>query len=273
MLKKFEVRNRWTNKVQFTAEIEVTPDMPCCFKLGLAVRWAVRNRADLTDADLTGADLTRAVLTDADLTRADLTRAVLTRAVLTRAVLTDADLTDADLTRADLTDADLTGAILPGTDLTDADLTRAVLTRAVLTRAVLTRAVLTRAVLRSFKADFWMTLIQSRAEIPALIQAMLDGKINGSQYAGECTCLVGTISKIRGVPISSAFCDCSSRNPAEQWFLMIKEGDKPNDGSGGGFALGKALEWALEYCVLSGVKLPRSIKSAAEHARDIEGNV
>ncbi len=38
-LEKLEVRNRWTNAVQFTAEIEVTPAMTHRVKLGLAVRW------------------------------------------------------------------------------------------------------------------------------------------------------------------------------------------------------------------------------------------
>ena len=35
-IEKFEVRNRWTGAVQFTAEIETTPDMTPRFKLGLA---------------------------------------------------------------------------------------------------------------------------------------------------------------------------------------------------------------------------------------------
>ena len=64
-LEKFEVRNRWTDRVQFTAEIEVTPDMSLRFKLGLAVKWARRNGAVLSgavlrDADLSGAEIGRA---------------------------------------------------------------------------------------------------------------------------------------------------------------------------------------------------------------------
>jgi hypothetical protein len=59
-LEKFEVRNRWTNAVQFTAEIEVTPDMAARGKLGLAVKWGVKSRADLSGADLYGADLSGA---------------------------------------------------------------------------------------------------------------------------------------------------------------------------------------------------------------------
>ena len=62
---KFEVRNRWTNRVQFTAEIEVTPDMNLWFKMGLAVKRARKNGADLSGAVLRGADLSGAVLSDA----------------------------------------------------------------------------------------------------------------------------------------------------------------------------------------------------------------
>ncbi len=53
----FSVRNRWTNAVQFTAEIECAPDASVRVKLGLAVRWARRNGADLSGAVLRGADL------------------------------------------------------------------------------------------------------------------------------------------------------------------------------------------------------------------------
>jgi hypothetical protein len=189
---KHGILNRWSGKVQFTAEINCAEDAPLGIKIGLSVKWARRTRAVLTDANLTGAvltdaDLTRAVLTravltravltradltDADLTRAVLTRAVLTRAVLTRAVLTRADLTDADLTRAVLTDANLTGAVLTDADLTGADLTRAVLTRAVLTRAVLTDANLTDAVLTG-------------AEIPVIPN--IDAAILASIEANEAT--------------------------------------------------------------------------------------
>ena len=69
-LEKFEVRNRFTNAVQFTAEISVTPDMTYSVKLGLAVKWAVKARANLADAYLAraylaGANLARAYLADA----------------------------------------------------------------------------------------------------------------------------------------------------------------------------------------------------------------
>jgi len=43
----FEVRNRFTNAVQFTAEIICAPDTSISVKLGLAVKWAVKAGANL----------------------------------------------------------------------------------------------------------------------------------------------------------------------------------------------------------------------------------
>ena len=54
---KFEVKNRFSGEVQFTAEIECAEDASVSVKLGLAVRWAYKTGADLRDADLRGADL------------------------------------------------------------------------------------------------------------------------------------------------------------------------------------------------------------------------
>lgn len=60
----FEVRNRFTGDVQFTASIQCAPDAPPGVKLGLAVKWAVKEGAYLTRADLTGAYLSGAYLSD-----------------------------------------------------------------------------------------------------------------------------------------------------------------------------------------------------------------
>ena len=175
-IEKYEVRNRWTGAVQFTAEIIVTPDMLPSVKLGLAVKWARKNGADLSGADLSGAYLR--------------------------------------------------GAYLRGADLRDADL-------------------------RSVKADFFMILAMGHTEVPHLIKALREGRVDGSTYEGECACLVGTLENggASGVPHQSD-------SPAEQWFWPIRKGTKPGDDSEGGFRSAKALEWALEYARLTGIKLP-----------------
>ena len=98
---KFDVLNRFTGKVQFTAEIDCAEDAPRSIKLGLALRWGVEAGAYFAGADFTDANFTGADFTDADFTRAD----------FTRANFTGANFTGADFTRADFTDADFTDAI------------------------------------------------------------------------------------------------------------------------------------------------------------------
>jgi hypothetical protein len=105
-----------------------------------------------------------------------------------------------------------------------------------------------------------MTLHHARAEVPGLIAALVEGRVDGSQYEGECACLVGTLANVRGAEYTTAFPDFSSSHPAEQWFLMIRKGDKPGDDSGGGFAALKALEWAVEYCDLSKIKVAKAAR-------------
>ena len=96
----FEILNRWTNEVQVTAQIDCAPDAPVSLKLGLAVRWAVKEKANLRGADLSGADLSGANLREANLSGAD----------LSGADLSGANLRGADLSGADLRGADLSGA-------------------------------------------------------------------------------------------------------------------------------------------------------------------
>ena len=81
---KFNVLNRWTLNVQFTAEIDCAEDAPAGIKAGLALEWGWKNRtsgadlrgAVLRGADLSGADLRGAVLSEANLSGADLSGAL-----------------------------------------------------------------------------------------------------------------------------------------------------------------------------------------------------
>ncbi len=122
---KFDITNRFTGNVQFTAEIDCSEDASVSIKIGLAVRWAVKTDAYLTGANLTGANLAGANLTGANLTGANLTGTYLTGANLTGANLADADLAGANLTRASLRSANLRGANLAGANLAGANLTGA----------------------------------------------------------------------------------------------------------------------------------------------------
>ena len=127
---KFDVRNRVTGAVQFTAEIECAADALTSVKLGLAIKWAIKSRANLSGADLSGAHLSRANLSRADLSGANLSGAHLSRANLSRADLSGADLSGANLSGANLSGAHLSRANLSGADLSRADLSGAYLSRA-----------------------------------------------------------------------------------------------------------------------------------------------
>ena len=94
---KFDVLNRFSGAIQFTAEIDCADSEPHSWKLRLAVQWAIKTGADLSDTDLSGADLS-----DTDLCGADLSGAKLRRAKLSGADLCGADLSGADLSGAKL---------------------------------------------------------------------------------------------------------------------------------------------------------------------------
>ena len=72
---KFEVKNRFSGDVQFVAEIECGDNASTFLKLGLAVKWAIKSRANLSGADLSGANLSGAYLSRADLSGANLSGA------------------------------------------------------------------------------------------------------------------------------------------------------------------------------------------------------
>jgi hypothetical protein len=260
----FPITNRWTGEVQLTARIEASDDTPLGVKIGLAVKWAIKERADLARADLADAYLARA-----DLAGADLAGANLARADLAGAYLAGANLADANLARAYLAGADLAGADLAGADLAGADLAVADLAGADLARADLAGADLSEEGLRQFKADMWLTLTEADAnEVRFLIAALKAGAVDGSTYGDgkSCACLVGTLARFQGEDGEAR--DHSASRPAERWFMMIRPGDAPgrvdDDGkeTGGGFAARKALQWAEEWCAATGTdpEFPTSIE-------------
>ena len=215
----FEVRNRFSGEIQFTAQIECSAEALPSIKLGLAVKWAVKNRADLSGANLSRADLSGAYLSRADLSGAN----------LSGADLSGANLSGANLSRADLSGADLSGANLSGANLSG-------------------------EAFRPFKADLWLTLseLAGPREAQYVIAKLKAGQVDGSTYGkgNECACLVGTIAAADGKPGDDL--DHNSDRPAERWFMMISPGDKPENDTGGGFAARKALEWAEGWCVAHG---------------------
>ena len=136
----YKVTNRFTGAVQFTTFIDCAGDANTSIKRGLAVRWALENGADLSDANLRGADLSDANLRGANLNYTNLSYADLSDADLRYADLSDADLRYADLNGANLSGADLSGANLSGANLSGANLSGADLNYANLSGADLNYA-------------------------------------------------------------------------------------------------------------------------------------
>ena len=79
---QFHVKNRYSGEVQFTAEIDCTEVDATSKKLGLAVKWAMDNEANLEWANLEGANLRGANLRGANLEWANLRGANLEEANL-----------------------------------------------------------------------------------------------------------------------------------------------------------------------------------------------
>jgi hypothetical protein len=87
---------------------------------------------------------------------------------------------------------------------------------------------LSSADLRPIRDDFWAVLSAAPKEVAGLRAAIVEGRINGSTYEGQCACLVGTIANVRA---------CGHRDlgilkpepsrPIERFFLLIQEGNTP----------------------------------------------
>ena len=194
---KIEIKHRFTGAV--LCEFEAVNIKDC-------LQQAVNAGANLIDANLRGANLSDANLRDANLLGANLSGANLRDANLLGANLSGANLRDANLLGANLSGANLRGANLSGANLRDANLL-------------------------GFKTDFFDVILRAPREIAGLREHLVDGKVNGSCYEGECACLLGTIANVRHcgyLAIGNGVSPDSSR-PAEQWFMSIKEGDTPDN--------------------------------------------
>src|SRR5579863_1416417 len=231
----YEIKSRFDGKVLFSLE---------CGSLKICVEAAVKASANLSGANLSGADLSGANLSGADLSGADLRGANLSGADLSGADLRGANLSGANLSGADLSGADLRGANLRDADLRDADLRGANLRGANLRGANLSDADLSGANLTSIRDDLWAVLSCSPREVEGLRTALIEGRVNGSTYEGECACLVGTLANVRHCEYDEipGLAPDSSR-PAERFFLGIKTGDTPDKSQFSALAFQWIDEW------------------------------
>jgi hypothetical protein len=140
---KYDILNRFTGAVQFTAEIECGADEHPSVKLGLSVKAAIKDGARLDGANLSGASLDRANLSGASLDGAR----------LYGASLDGANLYGANLDGASLDGARLDGANLYGANLDGASLVRARLDGANLYGANLDGAKVEKLIARATRSD------------------------------------------------------------------------------------------------------------------------
>lgn len=98
------------------------------------------------------------------------------------------------------------------------------------------------------KEDFYHVLSKSVNEIAGLRQALVDGRIDGNVYEGDCACLKGTIANIRGCHYHNLGIKCSPFMPAEEFFLLINTGDTPETNEYSALA----VQWIDEF--VAGIK-------------------
>ncbi len=174
-------------------------------------------------------------------------------AIKANANLRYADLSSADLSYADLSYADLRSADLRYANLSYADLRYANLSYADLRSADLRSADLRYADLSDIKEDYFRVLTIAKNEVIELYKCIMDGKIDGSQYSGECACLKGTIANARHIkPEDLKDLRCDSDEPSERFFMGINEGDTPQSNPVSRIV----KDWTEEFAKSNNIQLP-----------------
>ena len=141
------------------------------------------------DANLKGANLEGANLEVANLEGAYLKGANLEGAYLKGANLEGANLEGAYLKGANLEGANLEGANLKGANLEGANLEGAYLEGA---------KNIPQSYINLCSRDILFVLEHLKSEVPFLRDKLIKGEVNGTQYEGDCACLIGTLAKADG---------------------------------------------------------------------------
>ena len=145
----------------------------------------------------------------------------------TKKALEKAVAEGADLEGAYLKGADLEGAYLEGADLEGAYLKGAYL------RGVKN---LPQWFINVCSRDLLFVFEHLKEELPFLREKIISGEVEGTQYEGECACLIGTFGKgdmaeCKKVATKIPFYDIGLHNYGEQWFWNIRKGDTPENNS------------------------------------------
>ena len=144
-------------------------------------------------------------------------------ACVVAAVVARANLYGANLDGANLDGANLYGANLYGANLDGANLT-------------------------PIRDDLWAVLSSCPREVEGLRLALVEGRVDGSTYRGECACLVGTVAKLRQCEIDAlGSLKPNGSRPIEMFFQGIRPGAKPGTGEGENKCAALAIEWIDEW--------------------------
>jgi len=97
------------------------------------------------------------------------------------------------------------------------------------------------------KTDYLYVLLSAKKEVAGLRMAIIEGRINGSSYEGECACLVGTMANVANCKYNELpNLKPNADRPAERLFLAIRKGDKPETNPVSKIV----LEWTDEFLKL-----------------------
>lgn len=72
---------------------------------------------------------------------------------------------------------------------------------------------------------------------------MIDGKINGTKYEGDCACLKGTIHNAKACDWKESGLIRNVSEPSEQWFLQIAEKQTPENNN----VVKLTVDWINEF--------------------------
>jgi hypothetical protein len=170
-------------------------------------------------------------------------------AIAARADLSSANLSSANLSFADLSFANLSSANLSFANLSFADLSSANLRSADLRSADLRSAKnIPDLYVNLCSRDILFVFEHLKGELPGFREKLIKGEIDGTQYEGDCACLIGTLGKLDGgvnkVCQTIPYYDKGLHNFGEQWFWQIHKGDTPENNTFSAHAL-KLLDSVL----------------------------
>jgi uncharacterized protein YjbI with pentapeptide repeats len=256
---KFQIKNRWTGAVQYECELSAeVAGMSYGLQLGFAVKHALASGSNLSGSNLSGSNLSGSNLRGSNLSGSNLSGSNLSGSNLRGSNLSGSDLRGSNLrgsnlSGSDLRDSDLSGSNLSGSNLRGSNLSGSDLRDSDLSGSNLSGST-TENWLDRAKTDIFAVLESAPNEAPGVLSALNAGEVDGSTYStAGCSCLVGTIAKLRGCDIGllpPSIAPNSSR-PAEQYFMTIRPGHLP------GFSMHARLaaEWVREWIAGNGDKI------------------